>query len=117
MHPTAAHLHRRQFVRGLAAGASAAALAPTSPVIGNEPDKEAAPRIEPAKTETDARMELVLSRFGKHLDDNTRDVVRAEVASIVHRAESLRKFPLTNGDGPFSVFTPFRAPLERNGER
>jgi hypothetical protein len=33
------------------------------------------------------------------------------VESIVRRGEQLRKFALTNGDEPFPVFTPYRAPL------
>jgi hypothetical protein len=56
-------------------------------------------------------MELVLARFGKQLDEAGRKKVRGEVQAIVRRAEALRKFPLDNGDGPFPVFHPFRAPL------
>lgn len=98
--------HRRHFVRSLALGAGVASLSSPAPLRADEPKKEA------EKSEADARMDLVLARFGKHLDPDARKSVRAEVASIVHRAEALRKFPLDNGDGPFPVFIPYRAPLE-----
>jgi hypothetical protein len=104
-------LHRRGFVRSLAVGASAGAIA--APAAADEPakDKEKGPAKLGAPSEADARMALVVARFGARLDANARDTVRAEVESIVHRAEHLRKFPLDNGDGPFPVFVPYRAPL------
>ena len=105
------HPHRRDFVRSLALGASASAVA-RSPAIADEPKAGDTAKPEARKTEADARMDLVLARFGKHLDAKARESVRAEVESIVRRSEALRKFPLTNGDGPYPVFTPYRAPLE-----
>jgi hypothetical protein len=105
---------RRDFLRSLALGASAGALAAPGALRADEPKpKDDKPKEEaPApKTEVDARMDLVLARFGKHLDDDARKAVRGELESIVRRAESLRKIPLTNGDGPYPVFRPYRAPL------
>jgi hypothetical protein len=101
--------HRRDFVRTLALGASAATLSGPA-VRGDEPkhDKEEPPK---PRSEADARMELILARFGKHLDADARKSIRGEVESIVRRAEALRKFPLDNGDGPLPVFSPYRAPL------
>lgn len=110
--------HRRDFVRSLVLGASAATLA-VRPASGDEKpgrdeakpdDAERKPKPEP-KTEAEARMELVLARFGERLDDDARASIGAEVGAIVHRAERLREFPLENGDGPFPVFTPYRRPL------
>jgi hypothetical protein len=113
------HTHRRDFVRTLALGASAGAFLRPSPVRADDdpkdkgkadtPKEQAKP--EPPKTEADARMDLVLARFGKHLDADARKAVQDEVNSIVRRAEALRKIPLTNGDGPFPVFRPYRAPV------
>jgi hypothetical protein len=114
--------HRRDFVRTLALGVSAGAILPRTAVRAEEPDEDkpkadAAGKDKPGKesespqTEADARMDLVLARFGKQLDPAARKTVRAEVESIVKRAEALRKFPLTNGDGPFPIFRPYRAPL------
>jgi hypothetical protein len=107
--------HRRDFVRTLALGASAAAL--TSPALAGA---DAPPFVGPPKpkpepkagpSEVEARMSLVTSRFGTLLDEGRRKAVEARVAAIVRRAEALRKFELDNGDGPFPVFTPYRAPL------
>src|SRR5262249_48746275 len=109
--------HRRDFVRSLALGASAAAL--TGPAgAGGGKGKTKAKEQEKGKekeevkrTEADARMELVVARFGKQLDEAARKSVRAEIEGHVRRAEALRKIPLDNGDGPFPVFRPYRAPL------
>lgn len=102
------HRDRRSFIRLIAAG-SAAGIASTSAAADDPP--KAAEVEPPNKSETSARMELILARFGKHLDDDAKKAVRAELEAIVRRSERLRKFALTNGDGPFPVFTPFRAPL------
>ena len=115
--------HRRDFVRSLALGAAATAtvvLPLSQPAEADEPKveaKKADKPAEPAKkadpTEADARMDLVLARFGKHkqLDDKAKATIRAEIAGLVHRAEALRKLPISNGEGPFPVFQAYRAPL------
>jgi len=101
--------HRRDFVRALALGGAATALGrPTPARADDEPKKDEPPK---PRSEVDARMDLILARYGKSLDDEARKSVRAEVESIVRRGEQLRKFALTNGDEPFPVFTPYRAPL------
>ena len=98
---------RREFVKAFALGAIAApaALADDQP----KPPPESPKLID----EVDARMAIVLARFGKHakLDDKARATIRAQIAGVVGRGEALRKIPLGNGDGPFPVFHPFRAPL------
>jgi hypothetical protein len=109
--------HRRDFVRSLAAGASAAALMlPASARADDDTKKDAKPKDqknepEAPKTEVDARMDFVLARFGKHLDEEAQKSVRSELNGMVRRAETLRKFALENGDGPFPVFRPYRAPV------
>ena len=90
---------RRDFVRTLAIAPALGAIA------GAEADEVPADR----KSVVDARMDLVVARFGEHLDADARKAVRAEVADIALRAERLRSFPLDNGDGPSPVFTPDRA--------
>lgn len=104
---------RRTFVRTVALGTSAATVGAVGTLVGDETKKEPE-KNEPRKpeTEADARMDLIVARFGKHIDDSARKSVRGEIESIVHRAAALRKFPLDNGDGPFPVFTPYRAPIE-----
>jgi hypothetical protein len=103
---------RRDFARALAA---AAVVAPGA--LADEPkgdEKKDKPREAPKPPdEVDARMALLLARFGKHaqLDEKARAAIREEVAGVVRRAEVLRKVPLGNGDGPFPVFHPYRGPL------
>jgi hypothetical protein len=101
--------HRRDFVRALAIGGAATAIGRPAPAMADdEPKKDEPPKV---RSEVDARMDMVLARHGKYLDEAARKSVRDEVESIVRRGEQLRKFALTNGDEPFPVFTPYRAPL------
>lgn len=104
--------HRRDFVRSLALGASAAALSAPAALHADDKGKpNDEPKAKPATTEADARMALVLARFGGQLDEEARQTIRAEIEHQVRRAEALRKVPLDNGDGPYPVFHPYRAPL------
>lgn len=107
---------RRDFARALALAAVAAPSALADEPKADDKDKpKDASKPEPPKPpdEVDARMALILARFGKHaqLDDKARAAIRGEIAGIVRRGEALRKVPLGNGDGPFPVFHPFKAPL------
>jgi hypothetical protein len=103
---------RRDFARALA---GAAVVAPG--VLADQPkadEKKDEPKESPKPPdEVDARMALLLARFGKHaqLDEKARAAIRNEVAGVVRRGEALRKIPLGNGDGPFPVFHPYRGPL------
>lgn len=113
-HPPTPPTGRRAFVRTLALGAVAS---PAIAVADDKPEKAAAPKAEPTPKpldEAEARMAIVIARFGKlaKLDDAARATVRAEVAGVVRRGEALRKVSLDNGDGPFPVFHPYRAPLD-----
>jgi hypothetical protein len=106
--------HRRQFVRTLALVAPASLLASTAPADEPKDSGKVEKPAEPPKgpeTEVDARMALIIQRYGKRLDAAALKSVRSDVEDQVRRAERLRKFPLDNGDGPVSVFTPYRAPL------
>jgi len=101
--------HRRDFVRALALGAVV-----VTPALADDPPKKADDKEKPkAPDEVEARLAIVLARFGKHaqLDDKAREAIKREIAGIVRRGEALRKIPLGNGDGPFPVFHPYRAPL------
>lgn len=99
-------LHRRDFVRGLAVVGSVAGLG-RSARADDDPDKK-----DPDLTaEINARMDLILSRYGASLDEAARNAIRLDLESIVRRADALRQFELTNGDEPFPVFIPYRSPL------
>ena len=102
--------NRRDFVRSAALGV--ALSAPVVLLADDEKPKDKE-KVETSKppTEAEARMSYVLARFGVHLDEAARKSVRAEIDGLVGRAEALRKIPLDNGDGPFPVFRPYRAPL------
>lgn len=100
---------RRDFVRAMALGVGGATGLIGQSAPAAEDDPKDAP--QPTKTEADARMELVLARFGGQLDEAARKVIRAEIEGHVRRARELRAFPLENGDGPLPVFHPYRAPL------
>src|SRR4051794_17447216 len=102
------HPHRRDFVRVLALGVTSAAIAPAARADDKEKPKDEKPKDTPTRPEADVRMDLILARYGPSLDDDARKAVRAEVESIVRRGEALRKFALSNGDGPLPVFTPYR---------
>lgn len=103
--------HRRDFVRAIALGGTAALVRPNTVVAGEDPKDKPKDDEPKPRSEVDARMDLILARYGKFLDEDARKAVRSEVESIVRRGEQLRKFALTNGDEPFPVFTPYRAPL------
>jgi hypothetical protein len=113
--------HRRDFVKSLTLGTAGAALVSGTTRADDakeakkpsETSPEKAKPAEPAASEVEARMQIVLARFGKHkqLDDEAKASIKAEIAGLVRRAEALRKIPVGNGDGPFPVFRPYRAPL------
>lgn len=104
--------HRRDFVRTLGLGTVAGLLSGPTALADDEPAKpKDAPKPPAPPTDVDARMEMVIARFGSHLDDNARKAVQSELQGIVRRAETLRKFELTNFDGPLPVFHVYRAPL------
>lgn len=103
--------HRRDFVRALALGASTSLVA-ACPARPQEPVQEPP---DPVEAEVDARMSLIVNRYGDRLDDTAREEIRREVTGIVRRGRSLREYPLDNGDGPASVWIPYRAPLAREG--
>jgi len=98
--------HRRDFVRGLVLGSAAAGLC--SRATGEDEPKKAA--VVPI-AEIEARMDLILARYGDFLDEAARKVVKLDVESIVRRADALRAFELTNADEPFPIFVPYRSPL------
>ena len=128
----AAHTDRREFLRHLSLGTSVSACVfvapeisagfepPTTPPKATEaePPKDAKPTTPPPRqapseleAEIEARMGVILARFGGKLDDEARQAVRREVTIIVGRGRALRQIPLKNGEGPFPVFAPYRAPL------
>src|SRR4051812_31248640 len=101
--------HRRQFLAGLTAAVGTTAFTPVT--RGDEPPKDGhEPKMEPSeKAEVDARMALVLARFGDKLEPKDRDKVRSQVERQVKRDRTLRQVKLENGGGAFPPFTPYPA--------
>lgn len=110
--------NRRGFLRQVAMGASAGAVLgssahaasgqeaarPANPQQGDKPVAE-----DRFQAEVDARMNLVLARYGEHLDEQAREEVRRQVEGVVRQGQALRALPLENSDEPFPVFRPYRA--------
>jgi hypothetical protein len=106
--------------RGFLATAAAAASASTTALVAASSVSHAARLADDSKgppgdekvtetpTEVEARLNLVLARFGSHLDSEARASVRGEIEGIVQRAKALRAYRLDNGDGPFPIFSPYR---------
>jgi hypothetical protein len=105
--------HRRDFVRALALAGGIAALSEPAPSIAQEPPK---PPDDPLAAEVEARMNLILARYGEKLDDEARQAVRKDVEATVRRGKALRAFALENGDAPCPIFRPYRAPLAQDQE-
>lgn len=101
---------RRAFLRALTVGGSTGLVVgvASTAVLAEEPEK---PDAGKPLSEVDARMALILARFGDQLDEEARLAIRDDIAAQIRRAETLRKIPLDNGTGPFPVFTPYRASL------
>lgn len=102
--------HRRDFVRTLALGGACGTLGAGRSARADDPPKADEPKDSP---EVEARMQMLIARFGESLDDEARAAVRKDVETVVRRGESLRKFALENGDAPLPIFRPYRAPLDR----
>lgn len=101
--------HRRDFVLGWSLGLVPSLVVPRDRARGDAAPP--GPPPDPIQAETDARLALVLARYGARLDEEARKSIRSEIESQVRRAEGLRHFALTNGEGPFPVFKPYRSPL------
>jgi len=111
--------NRRDFVRSVSVGLGAGLLAtPTAtPAAIEAPQVEAPPGQEdeeepdPVELEVEARMSLLLARYGDQLDDEAREQIRRQVAGNVRRGRALKEFAVGNGDQSASIFRPYRAPL------
>ena len=112
---------RREFARSTALAAAAAALAPAatlSQAKENSPPAPAAPQqqgpdlsdLSPqARAEIDAKVENVIRRWGDRLSDEQKTRARTVITRHVRMLETVRKFPLHNGDSPASVLKLYAA--------
>jgi hypothetical protein len=56
----------------------------------------------------EARYQMLAARFGDRFDAAAEEKLRADLARLVEAAETLRAFPVANGDEPDFVFPPVR---------
>ena len=114
---------RREFARSTALAAAAAALAPaTSLSHAKESSPSSSASALPqqqgpdlsdlspqARAEIDAKVENVIRRWGDRLSDEQKTRARTVITRHVRMLETVRKFPLHNGDSPASVLKLFAA--------
>lgn len=110
---------RRQFGRGAVAAIAAAAFAPTSaiPQRGDAP-APAPPQQGPdlsdlspaARAEIDAKVENAIHRWGDRMNDEQKTRLRTIITRHVRMLETVRKFPVKNGDSSASVLKLYAAP-------
>jgi hypothetical protein len=113
---------RREFARSTALAAAAAALAPAAAALSqpkhNSPSAFDARQqqgadlsdLSPqARAEIDAKVENVIRRWGDRLSDEQKSRARTIITRHVRMLETVRKFPLHNGDSPASVLKLFAA--------
>ncbi len=111
--------HRREFVRTLALIPAAGLLARPGRAMADDPKPAGVPSARPAdaesvriEAEVEARMQLILARYGDQLDADARAAVRSDVLTMVQRLRTLARFALDNGDEPMPRFVPYRGPIE-----
>jgi hypothetical protein len=114
---------RREFARSTALAAAAAALAPAtalsqakenspSPSASASPQQQAADLSDlspQARAEIDAKVENVIRRWGDRLSEEQKARAHTIITRHVRMLETVRKFPLHNGDSPASVLKLYAA--------
>ena len=120
---TKQEVSRREFGRKAASAFAAAAIAPTTlipqqrgavpPASGAAPAQQA-PDIgdlsAAARAEIDAKVENAIRRWGDRLNDEQKTRLHTIITRHVRMLETVRKFPVKNGDSPASVLKLFTAP-------
>jgi len=112
---------RREFARSTALAAAAAAFAPATS-LSQPDDKRPAASTAPqqqgpdlsdlspqARAEIDSKFENVIRRWGDRLSDEQKNRARTTITRHVRMLETVRKFPLHNGDSPASVLKLYAA--------
>lgn len=105
-------ISRREFARNAAIAAATVAVVPTQ--ILAQTEKSATPIKPPvapeeqalsvaAKSEAEATYQFVLKKYGERLDPEQRKDVHRLILQQQKSIETIRAFPLNNGDGPAMV--------------
>ena len=112
---------RREFARSTALAAAAAAFAPatslsqakesapSAPVPPQQQGPDLSDLSPQARAEIDAKVENVVRRWGDRLSEEQKTRARTIITRHVRMLETVRKFPLNNGDSPASVLKLYSA--------
>ncbi|HEX7833102.1 MAG TPA: hypothetical protein VF787_25835 [Thermoanaerobaculia bacterium] len=82
-----------------------AATAAALPVLGETPAS-----TPPASPEAEARIAMILGRYGSRFDDAQRADIRRLITGAQEGLEAMRAFPLDNSVEPATLFRVYRAP-------
>jgi hypothetical protein len=111
--PTRLNLSRREFTRG-AAMAAATAVVP-KPSLGDEHSRDsgeaqtASSQAAQLTPDSEAQVQVILTRYGKRLSDGQKADLRRLVAQAQKASATLRSFPLENSDEPAMIFHIYRS--------
>jgi hypothetical protein len=104
---------RRDFGRGVAATLAGVTLVPTGllcapgALAGDltelQDQDQGADLSAQARAEIDAKVQNIIARWGDRLSEEQRTRLRATVTRHVRMLETVRAFPLENGDPPAPV--------------
>jgi hypothetical protein len=105
-------LTRREFARAAAAAAAGATLLPRrihSAEPSSAPPQPAPPapakKLSPAgQAESDARMKMIVARYGARLSEAQRSELQRMSADAQLLLEAVRAFPLDYSDEPAHIF-------------
>jgi hypothetical protein len=103
---------RREFARDAAAAAAAllGGACARSGTPARAPAPPSPPELpRPSRLEADARVELILSRWGDRLSEEQRTKLRRFAYDAQRELDAIRAYPLEAGDEPTPVFRVYRA--------
>lgn len=84
-----------------------AATAAALPILGETP---ATAPPAPANPEAEARIAMILGRYGSRFDDAQRADIRRLITGAQEGLEAMRAYPLDNSVEPATLFRVYRAP-------
>ncbi len=107
-------LSRRDFAKSAAFAAAAAALGKGRQLVAEEPAKPVPPSPPPAAAklpasshaEAEARAQAIFRKYGHRFTDAHKQMIRAHCLDVQGALDTMRAYPLENGDEPAAVFRP-----------
>ena len=111
--PKQGEISRREFARRVALTTATAAALPATLLEGS---REAIPATQEAtkppaltptgQTEVDSRIQAILGRYGKRLNDAQKADIRRLATTLQPQLEKLRAYSIANDDAPATVLKP-----------